>query len=148
MVRTVRQSRQQHVPPMEEIIGSAPDARAAIDAWLNIFVRLLRLSEKQRTEIRSELQEHLRERTRDLMLAGHSEAKSVRIAIEELGETARLARSFESANRPHIRRWLMYSSMLGLTAAVFVTGAVVLTPDPQPQSLAAVFEQQEKKIND
>lgn len=127
---------------IDDIVNAAPDAHAAITAWLNVFVRLLHLPEAQRSAIRNELYEHLRERTRDLMLANRNETESVRLAIEELGETVQLARRFEAANRPHTRRWLMYASMLGFGAAVLVTGTIVLTPNQQPQSLATVFAEQ------
>lgn len=125
-----------------------PDAFTAIDAWLNVLTRLVHLPDGQRSAIRSELAEHLRERTRDLMLSGRTETESVRLAIEELGETVQLARSFEAANRPHTRRWLMYASMLGFGTAVVVTGAVVLTPDQQPHLLATVFTEQEARSTD
>src|SRR5436853_5742457 len=107
----------QHVDA-SHIIAQIPDAGAAIEAWLNVFVRLLHLSEADRQAIRTELREHLRERSRDLMLCGRNETESVRIAIEELGETAGLARRFEAASAPQTRRWLMNLLMIGLTAGV------------------------------
>ena len=128
--------------------GDLRDTNAAIHAWLNVFTRLVHLSDSQRTAIRNELAEHLRERTRDLLLGGRTEAEAVRIAIEELGETAQLARNFEAANRPYTRRWLMYASMLGFGSAVVITSAVVLTPNQTSQPLAAVFQEEELKVSE
>ncbi len=116
----------------------APDASIAIEAWLSVFVRLLRLGESQRREIRDELGEHLRERARDLMLSGRAETEAVRLAIEELGETAALAKRFEAANRPQ-RRLLMHLSLLGLSAGVITLGVFTLSPN-QPHVPATMFE--------
>ena len=143
MVRTIGKPPRPATPPVDEIIRAAPNAQTAIAAWLGVFVRLLRLSDVQRLAIRNELQEHLRERTRDLMLTGRTETEAVRLAIEELGETAQLARRFESANRPNTRRWLMYTSMLGFSAAIFITGSVVLTPDHSQPTLASIFKEEQ-----
>jgi hypothetical protein len=117
---------------------SNPDASNAIDAWLGVFVRLLHLRDSQRQAIRDELAEHLRERTRDMMLGGCTETDAVRLAIDELGETAALAKRFETANRPQ-RRLLMHLSLLGLSAGVITLGVVALSPN-QPRVPAAMFE--------
>jgi hypothetical protein len=118
-------------------LASQPDASSAIDAWLGVFARLMRLPDSTRQLIRMELREHLRERVRDLLLSAGAdcdERRAVRIAIEELGETAELARRFEAANTPNRRRMLMHATLLLAGAGAIVAGVVTFTHDSTPSS--------------
>jgi hypothetical protein len=128
-------------PPLNA--GENADGAAAIEAWLNVFVRMLRLPDAQRQAIRSELQEHLNERVRDLLLVGRTETESVRLAIEELGETLQLARRFEAANRPRIRRWLMNLALIGIAGTAVVVSAITLAP--ASRTPATVFQHQDQQ---
>lgn len=113
--------------PLDAIASSSDDSAASIDAWLNVVSRLMHLPEPAKREICSELREHLRERVRDLLLirgAGSDERDALRQAIDELGETAQLARRFEAANRPRIRRTVM-NAMLMLVGAGAVAAGVM-----------------------
>jgi hypothetical protein len=142
MLRTHRSFQPTDDGPQPAANGTSEPA-SAIDAWLNVFVRMLRLPEAQRQAIRSELHEHLSERVRDLLLVGRSETESVRLAIEELGETLQLARRFEAANRPRIRRWLMNLALIGIASGAIFVSAITLSPT-SPSSPAVVFQEQDE----
>jgi hypothetical protein len=130
-----------------DALASQSDASSAIDAWLAVFARLMHLPEPIRQSIRAELREHLRERVRDLLLSGAQERDAVRLAIEELGETAQLARRFEAANTPtNRRRTLMHATLLLAGAGVIAAGIVTFntnnnnpnsTPSPAPGMIAS-----------
>jgi hypothetical protein len=133
-----------------DVLASQSDAASAIDAWLAVFARLMHLPEPVRQSIRAELREHLRERVRDLLLSGGAnvdERDAVRIAIEELGETAQLARRFEAANTPKSRRrTLMHATLLLAGAGVIAAGVVTFntnnnnpntSPAPAPGMIAS-----------
>ncbi len=112
----------------------------AIDSWLAVLVRLLDVSGRQRDAIRDEIEAHLRERVRDLMIAGRGEADAIRIAISELGEVADLARRFSHASRSRTRRIIMNAAVLGF-GAIGVATATVFIGGPQPgPSRLSVFE--------
>ena len=112
-----------------DALAALPDAESAIDAWLNVVSRLMHLPEKTRREICSELREHLRERVRDLLLGGSDERAAVRTAIEELGETAQLARRFEAADRPPGRRLLMHAILTLVGGGALAAGIMTFTPN-------------------
>jgi len=131
-LRPARRVRHQAAPePVAKAGGSVvkPDrAPTSIDAWLTILERLLRLPETQRRAIRDELEVHLRERVRDLMLAGAGEAESLRVAFGEIGDAAEFARQLERSNRWGTRRLLMNLSLFGLSAAAVTAGVLALSP--------------------
>jgi len=127
-------------PPTE--VERQPDIEAgasidAIESWLVVLGRLLRLPDATRQAIRDELDQHLRERVRDLVLAGSNEPDALRLAIEELGSAAELARRFQTANRTEPRRLIMYSTIIAIGAASLVTaGMLISSIDRNP---AAVY---------
>ncbi len=109
-----------------ETSGFAPVRRGdAIDNWLGVFTRFLRLPGEQSRAIRDELDSHMRERVRDLMLEGMSEDEGMRRAIDELGEAADLASHFRAAHRPS-RRTLMSIAAIGVAASAAVVSIVAL----------------------
>ncbi len=139
-------SRQPVLDDPLDALASQPDASSAIDAWLSVFARLMHLPESTRQSIRMELREHLRERVRDLVLSGGStgdERDAVRLAIEELGETAELARRFEAANTSNRRRMLMHATLLLAGAGAIVAGVVTFSHSTNNNAPVAVsrFEQ-------
>ena len=83
---------------------SGGGAERTVSAWLDVLVRLLRLPQLAQDEIRLELQGHLSERIRDLILAGHTEDQATRTAIGELGEATDLAHRYKNAHRFAKRR--------------------------------------------
>jgi hypothetical protein len=108
--------------------GGGGSGLRAIDSWLDVLEKMLRLPGTQRAAIRDELAEHLRERVRDLTLAGIAEGQAVRVALGELGEAGALARRLHKANRWSRRRLLMNASLLGLGAVVVTAGVVTMSP--------------------
>jgi hypothetical protein len=106
------------------------DAATSIESWLTVFGRLLQLPDVTKQAIHDELEQHLRERVRDLVLAGDTETEALRLAIGELGSAAKLAHRFRTANRPQLRRLIMHTAIIGigaeslLTVGVFVSSAV------------------------
>lgn len=101
-------------------------------AWLDVVCRLLRLPHEETVAIRAELEEHLRERSRDLMLEGASEEEAGRRAIAELGDAAALADGFRRAEHAPRRRLHVNIGMIGLAAGVAVAGAVGVQRLRQP----------------
>ncbi len=103
------------------------DAATSIESWLTVFVRLLELPAGTKQAIRDELEQHLRERVRDLGLAGETETEAMRLAIEELGSAAELAHRFKTANRPQRRRLIMQTAIIGIGAASLLTAGILVS---------------------
>lgn len=126
--------------PLDALAETGGDSASSIDAWLNVASRLMHLPESTRAEISSELREHLRERVRDLLLSGCDEAHAVRQAIDELGETAQLARRFEAANKPQSRRPLMHAMLTLLGAGAVAAGVMTFSPNHSGSNPASRYE--------
>lgn len=94
-----------------------PDMPDAIGAWLDRLLRLIRLPSPEAAEIREELDAHLRERVRDLMLAGHDEPDAIHKSISELGDLALLAQRYREANRSPKGRIIMHAALFSAVAA-------------------------------
>jgi uncharacterized membrane protein YgcG len=115
-------------PAALERTGRPPDGdTASIESWLEVFGRLLPLPEKTRQAIIDELEQHLRERVRDLMLAGQPEHDALRLALDELGSAAELAHRFKIADRPGSRRLMMHIAIAGIGVASLVTAGMLLS---------------------
>lgn len=112
---------------------SQPDP---IGAWLDVLMPMLRLGAAERRSIRDELDSHLRDRVRDLMLSGLDETRAAGEAIGELGDAAELASRYGQASRgPARRRLLMNVGLLGMASAALVTSMVaVMQPAAGPGS--------------
>lgn len=102
-----------------------------IDGWLATFSALARLPEARRAAVADELEDHLRCRSRDLMLGGASEPEAVRKSIAELGEAAELAARFRLAARTPIWRHVMTFSILGISAAALTLSVIAIAGGPQ-----------------
>lgn len=113
----------------------------SIDTWLAVLTRFLDVSAAQRDAIRDEIESHLRERVRDLMITGHDEPAAIHTALNELGEVADLARRFSHASRSRTRRTLMNAAVIAFGAIGVATAAVFIN-SPQNPSPVAVFENQ------
>lgn len=106
--------------------------------WLDRLVRIMRLPPREAREVRDELESHLRERVRDLMLAGHDEPVAIHHAISELGDCALLAQRLRAAHRAHWnRRICMLTSTVALAASVVAITAVTLSPAPSAGTMNA-----------
>jgi len=118
-----------------------PDSTSStntIDSWLGVLSTLMRAPRDEVDAIREELASHLRERVRDLMLAGMTEPQATSRAIAELGDAAALARRFQSAIVPSQRRSRMHIAVLTVSAAAAAFGGATLlrpaTPTASPAS--------------
>lgn len=108
-----------------------------IGAWLDVLSSLLRVSPGERRAIRDELDSHLRDRVRDIMLTGLDEVRATRDAIGELGDAAELAARYGRATRtPSRRRLAMNMGMLGVAGAALLTSMVALNDAEQPTGLS------------
>lgn len=132
------------MPPAErQRIAPVPDS---VSAWLDVVASLLNVTEPERAEVREELESHLRDRVRDLMLGGLDSEEATTRAISELGGAAELAGRFRSVREEQRRRRLMNVLGLGVAAgaAVVSIAALVRTgvpPTPGPSSVPAAIAQ-------
>ncbi len=121
----------QHLDASAPARDTPVPARDAIDSWLSLLTSLLEIEQGERIAIRDELESHLRERVRDLTLAGAAEADATRTAIAELGDAAAFARRYQQAIGPSKRRLIMNVAALSLAgAAVLFSGLAVLNARP------------------
>ena len=133
-------------------VSSAPagqqppaDAPDQIGAWLDRLVRLTRLPPSEAAELRDELDAHLRERVRDLMLGGHDEPDAVHKSISELGDLAQLAQRYREASRTPRRRLFMNIAMIAVAGSALGLSTLALQQD-QPETPATALEQGEYQL--
>ena len=108
-----------------------PSSRDPVGDWLDVFIPLLRLPPQRSRDIRAELEDHLRARVDDLMIAGASEPEATQAAVSELGETADLAARFREANKPSTRSRMMQATLIAAAGAAVTFGAVSITNESQ-----------------
>lgn len=94
------------------------------DNFLALVRSLLRLTPQQREALGDELRDHLESRREELESEGRSRDDAIRIAVEEFGDTAALARAFASLTRHRTRRMLMRYSFASVIALTFAALAV------------------------
>lgn len=128
-------------PPITGVL--APNS--GISSWLDVMVRLLRLPEADRESVREELEAHLTERVRDLMVTGLDEAEASRRAIGELGDMAGLAQRFNRAGRGSAGRRIMNIGLLAMAGGAVLFGATTLMERPNDRVAISVFEPQPTK---
>ncbi|MGH7133880.1 MAG: permease prefix domain 1-containing protein [Phycisphaerales bacterium] len=129
-------------PPRLVLAGAAraADAPDAISAWLDVFVRLLRFPESERAGVREELESHLRERVRDLVLTDVNEVEAQRRAIAELGDAAELAQRYVAAKRTPTRRLVMNGLVAVAAGAALITSLVAVNHGPPAGSKAVEYQ--------
>lgn len=108
--------------PVSAAAPRSNEPRDPIDRWLDGMVRAMRLPARDRQEIREEIDAHVRERVRDLMLGGMDEARAVHCAISELGDAALLAQRYAHAAKSG-RRFVMQLSLTAVLASAVAIGA-------------------------
>ncbi len=92
-----------------------PSTRDSVSTWLDVLTGMLVMPESQRTQVRDELEDHLRSRVDDLLIMGKSEPEAIRIAVTELGETAELAKLITHAHsKTNPRRKLMNTALIAV----------------------------------
>ncbi len=105
-----------------------PSSKDSITGWLDVLTSMLPLSEPQRSQVRDEIEDHLRSRVDDLLITGMSEPEAVRVAVGELGETAELAQLITSAHqRTTPRRRIMNTALIITAIAGMSIGGYSLT---------------------
>jgi hypothetical protein len=97
------------------------------------------LPRARQADIRAELEDHLRARVDDLMITGLSEPEAVQQAVNELGETAHLARQFRTALKPK-GRTLMHAALVAIAGSALTLGvfSAVNSPSTVPAQTAPV----------
>lgn len=125
-----------------------PDSRQVlrdddvVATWLDLFERLLHVPPREARDIRDEIEGHLRERARDLMIEGVDEPEAVRRAVAELGGAADLARSFRFATGGRRRRLTMNAMLLaGAGGALVLSVVAVSRPGGLPSGAPPVRQQ-------
>ncbi|MFG0246150.1 MAG: permease prefix domain 1-containing protein [Phycisphaerales bacterium JB052] len=119
-----------------------PTSRDGIETWLDVLTSMLSLPPSQRTQVRDELEDHLRSRVDDLLVQGKSEAEATRTAISELGETAQLARHISSANRTpkSFRRFAMNATFFVLAGSILTASVSMMMPTNTNTTVPAAAE--------
>lgn len=95
-------------------IGPEPDT---IGRWLDALALMRGIPRREFASLRVELEDHLRERVRELMVAGMKESEASTVAIKEVGDAASFARSYTSAVHSNRRRYSMATAGLVFVAA-------------------------------
>ena len=109
--------------------------------YLALMGRLLKLSDRQREAISGELDDHLHERLEDLQSQGVPREEAVRLALEEFGDAAALARDFQEVSRNRKKRWIMRMTVGSLSVAL--AGLLIVSlywpagHGPAPQQVVA-----------
>ena len=111
-------------PPVEKATTPRAGGTDSVSSWLDMLTRML--PARQGAEVREELESHVRERVRDLVLAGTEEAAATRTAIAELGDAAAVAQRFREAARTPFRRLAMNLAVLGVAGAALITSVVAV----------------------
>lgn len=105
------------------------------EAYLSLLARFLKLSARQRDDIRRELESHLADAVEQAMEQGLSRDAAIQQAIEEFGDAAELASRFRQIGKT--RRWIMRSTAVAACALATFAGFHLFAPDRQIGSLAA-----------
>jgi len=91
----------------------------ATSVWFDHFQRHLRWRGQDAQSVREELTSHVKDRARDLMLAGMTEESAIREALNELGDAAGLAHRYRLTRTLPFRRYMMNATIfLGTGAAL------------------------------
>lgn len=134
-----------------------PSRRDSISTWLDVLTAMLVMPESQRTQVRDELEDHLRSRVDDLLIIGKPEPEAIQTAVAELGETAELAKLITHAHtRINPRRKIMNAALITIALAgmsfggfsfINGTGAPSATPN-SGGAVPAVVPEEARKDDD
>lgn len=116
--------------PESATLASREGDRVA--SWLSVMVGMIGAPDAERRGVQDELESHLRERVRDLMLSGLSETDATGRAIAELGDAAALAKRYQEAIKPSKRRLFMQVAAMSFAGAAAVLSVVAITGANQP----------------
>ncbi len=114
-----------------------PGEATRTDAWLDEFERGMRAPAKRRRELRDEMETHVEDRVRDLLVAGQTEETAHERALDELGPPRALAESLDRVHRAHKRSMMMHAGVFVMAGAALLTGVVSLNQTPgTPKAIA------------
>jgi hypothetical protein len=100
------------------------------ELYLTLLAKTLRLSDKQRSAIASELRDHLEARLEELTAEGHDKQQAIATALAEFGDASALANDFTTIGKHRHRRRIMQTAFGTIAAAAVVAFAVMtLTPN-------------------
>lgn len=100
------------------------------EMYLTLLAKTLRLSDKQRIAIASELRDHLEARLEELTAEGVGKHDAIKTALDEFGDASALANDFTAIGKHHNRRRIMQTAFGTIAAAAVVAFAVMtLTPN-------------------
>ncbi|MBL4590922.1 MAG: hypothetical protein JKY96_03065 [Phycisphaerales bacterium] len=117
-----------------------PSSKDAISSWLDVLTSMLSLPETKRTQIRDELEDHLRSRVDDLLISGIDEHEAIQQAVTELGETAQLAKVVTNAHTHTTpRRRTMHAILITSAIAGMSIGGYSFLNTPIPSALPAAM---------
>jgi hypothetical protein len=104
-----------------------PMSETDYEAYLRLLSRFLRLSARQRAEIRRELRAHLEEAIDDDIARGVPREEAILRALDDFGDAAELAARFCSIGRR--RRWIMRGTMAAACIGFVALALTALTPN-------------------
>lgn len=114
-------------------------APTTIAGWLAMLSKML--PRAQAESVRDELEGHLTDRVRDLMVGGMTENEATRRAIEELGEAADMAARYRSLQTEPRRRLVMYGSIFAVCGAALALSITAISGGKiQPEKAQAGSE--------
>ena len=103
--------------------------REEFENYLALVGRLLRLNDQQTQAIGCELRDHLESRVSELVESGVAPDLATRLALEEFGEAAALARRFHQVHFQSQRRWMMRFATLAV-AGLFLFSVLIMSMWP------------------
>ncbi len=123
------------IPRLARDVEPAP-VTDPVQGWLRVFLGLLRLPARQAEEIREELDGHLRERIRDLMVGGIDEHEAMRRAVAELGEAADVAARYRALRTDPRRRLIMHGTLFTVAGAALALSIAAFRGGQPPTDAA------------
>ncbi len=96
-----------------------------ISSWLAMVSGMLPRGQAQ--AIRDEIETHLTDRVRDLMVGGMTENEATKRAIAEFGEAADMAAKYRAVQSEPQRRLLMYGSIFAACGAALALSIAAIT---------------------
>ncbi|MFN0058253.1 MAG: hypothetical protein ACKVX7_07320 [Planctomycetota bacterium] len=111
-------------------VARADHSAAAVAVWLATLARGLRVTPARRDDIVCEVDEHVHERIRELLINGLSRTEAERVTLDELGDAALVARRFTVVHTWR-RRLVMRFAFIAMGAGLLLCAAsVVKSPAP------------------
>jgi hypothetical protein len=107
---------------------------AEFDSYLDLLARFLRLSPRQRTEIRRELRAHLDDALAEAAARGEPPDAALRRVLDDFGDAAELAARFRTSHKN--QRWMMHATLSAACVAFALVTFNFFTPPAQQANAA------------